>query len=199
MGYTGTVINPIIDMSAKQRIIATADEARKEGQVLLDLLDCEGNDRACVGPLILEVRKEDAETAALAQEEIFGPILPLISFDTDEEAVSIVNSTDYALALGIFSRSPNTINRMVKACRAGNIYVNRKITGARVGIEPFGGFQLSGTGPKTGGEEYVPAFLTRREGFRSAPIVERQVQTSPASEFAAQEVLAVMDLEHPHT
>ena len=57
---------------------------------------------------------------------------------------------------------------MVKACRAGNIYVNRGITGARVGIEPFGGLALSGTGPKTGGEDYVLAFLSRRSGFRPA-------------------------------
>ena len=181
----GTVINPVIDMSAKKRIIATADEARTEGRVLLDLLDCEGSSGACVGPLILEVRTEDAETAVVAQEEIFGPILPLIPFNTDEEAVSIVNSTAYALTLGIFSRSPSIIKKMVKACRAGNIYVNRKITGARVGIEPFDGTQLSGTGPKTGGEEYVLAFLTRREGFRSGPIVGRQVQNSPTSVFPA--------------
>jgi delta 1-pyrroline-5-carboxylate dehydrogenase len=72
---------------------------------------------------------------------------------------------------------------MARACRAGNIYVNRKITGARVGIEPFGGMQLSGTGPKTGGEEYVLAFLTRRKGYRFAPIVERQVQDSSTSVF----------------
>ena len=181
----GTVINPVIDMSAKKRIIATADEARTEGRVLLDLLDCEGTGGACVGPLILEIRTEDAETAVVAQEEIFGPILPLIPFDKDEEAVSIVNSTAYALTLGIFSRSPTTIKKMVKACRAGNIYVNRKITGARVGIEPFGGFQLSGTGPKTGGEEYVLAFMTRREGFRSGPMAGREVQTSPTSVLAA--------------
>ncbi len=125
-----------------------------------------------------------AETAVVAQEEIFGPVLPLIPFNTDEEAVSIVNSTAYALTLSIFSRSPSTIKKFVKACRAGNIYVNRKITGARVGIEPFGGMQLSGTGPKTGGEEYVLAFLTRRKAYRSAPMVGRQVQTSPASVFA---------------
>jgi RHH-type proline utilization regulon transcriptional repressor/proline dehydrogenase/delta 1-pyrroline-5-carboxylate dehydrogenase len=162
----GTVINPVIDNVARERLIAAAVEARAEGTVLLDLLAGEDADRAGLGPLILEVPTGEAGTAALTQEELFGPILPLMPFDTEEEAVSIVNSTAYALTLGIFSRSPGTINRMVKACRAGNIYVNRKITGARVGIEPFGGFQLSGTGPKTGGEEYVPAFLTRRERYR---------------------------------
>jgi acyl-CoA reductase-like NAD-dependent aldehyde dehydrogenase len=61
---------------------------------------------------------------------------------------------------------------MTRDCRAGNIYVNRKITGARVGIEPFGGFQLSGTGPKTGGEEYVLAFMKRRQGYRSVTPVK---------------------------
>jgi acyl-CoA reductase-like NAD-dependent aldehyde dehydrogenase len=176
----GIVINPVIDSVARERIIGAAVGARAEGRVLLDLLEGESPDRAGLGPLILEVATGEAGRAALTQEEIFGPILPLMPFDTDEEAVAIVNNTAYALTLGIFSRSPGTINRMMKACRAGNIYVNRKITGARVGIEPFGGFQLSGTGPKTGGEEYVLAFLTRQEGFRREKLVSQRDYGSPA-------------------
>ena len=130
---------------------------------------CSQSDGWCLGPLILEVDAMEALKAQVAQEEIFGPILPLVTFEDEEEAISIVNSTSYGLTLGIFSRSPSTVARMVNACRAGNIYVNRGITGARVGIEPFGGLALSGTGPKTGGEEYILAFLTRPSGFRLAP------------------------------
>jgi RHH-type proline utilization regulon transcriptional repressor/proline dehydrogenase/delta 1-pyrroline-5-carboxylate dehydrogenase len=165
----GTVINPVIGAEAREGIVAAAEAAREEGRVLLDALRCDEESDTCLGPLIMEVAASDALTARVAQEEIFGPVLPLIPFQTEDEAVSIVNSTVYGLTLGIYSRSPDTIARMMRACRVGNIYVNRGITGSRVGIEPFGGFQLSGTGPKTGGEEYLLAFLTRQSGFRSEP------------------------------
>jgi acyl-CoA reductase-like NAD-dependent aldehyde dehydrogenase len=165
----GTVINPVINAEAREGIVAAAEAAREKGRVLLDALQCDEESDTCLGPLILEVAASDALTAEVAPEEIFGPILPLIPFQTEDEAVSIVNSTVYGLTLGIYSRSPDTIARMGRACRAGNIYVNRGITGSRVGIEPFGGFQLSGTGPKTAGEEYPLAFLTRQSGFRSEP------------------------------
>jgi RHH-type transcriptional regulator, proline utilization regulon repressor / proline dehydrogenase / delta 1-pyrroline-5-carboxylate dehydrogenase len=165
----GTVINPVINTEAREGIVAAAEAAQEKGRVLLDALRCDEVSDTCLGPLILEVAASDALTAEVAQEEIFGPVLPLIPFQTEDEAVSIVNSTVYGLTLGIYSRSPDAIARMVRACRAGNIYVNRGITGSRVGIEPFGGFQLSGTGPKTGGEDYLLAFLTRQSGFRSGP------------------------------
>lgn len=165
----GTAVNPVIDMAAKERIVAAAAQARQEGQVLLDLLGDEDAGTATLGPLIISIHPEDARSAMVAQEEIFGPVLPIIPFEMEDEAVSIVNGTAYGLTLGIYSRSPSTICRTVRDCRAGNIYVNRKITGARVGVEPFGGFQLSGTGPKTGGEEYVLAFLRRQGEYRSAP------------------------------
>ncbi|MBF8267021.1 MAG: delta-1-pyrroline-5-carboxylate dehydrogenase [Dehalococcoidia bacterium] len=164
----GTIINPVIDSAARARIASYGEMARREGRVLLDALDSDQQGSLNIGPLIVEVEASKARTARVAQEEIFGPILTLTPFDTEEEAVSLANSTVYALTLGVFSRSPGTVARMVQSCRAANIYVNREITGARVGIEPFGGFQLSGTGPKAGSEEYLLAYLTRRSGFRAA-------------------------------
>ena len=176
----GIMINPVIDPTARKRIVSAAAEARKAGRVLLDLLDGQGTPGTGLGPLIIDIGTEAAEAAMVTQEEIFGPVLPILSFETEDEAVSIVNSTVYALTLGIYSRSPATISRMIKDCRAGNIYVNRRITGARVGIEPFGGFQLSGTGPKTGGEEYVLAFMTRRQEYRSViPVDVAAVDQEP--------------------
>ncbi|MFQ6029875.1 MAG: aldehyde dehydrogenase family protein, partial [Dehalococcoidia bacterium] len=168
----GTIINPVIDSTARERILSEGERASREGQVLLDTLQCEGDQEYCLGPLIMTVEPQQAREAYVTREEIFGPVLPLVPFDTEAEAVSLVNGTAYGLTLGIFSRSPGTISRMVRASRVGNIYVNREITGARVGIEPFGGLQLSGTGPKTGGEEYLQSFLTRRAGFRQGSPVE---------------------------
>jgi RHH-type proline utilization regulon transcriptional repressor/proline dehydrogenase/delta 1-pyrroline-5-carboxylate dehydrogenase len=163
-----TVVNPVIDADALDRIRSYADIARREGDVLLDLLEPGSDDGYQVGPLILRLDQDRAWRGKTGQEEIFGPVLPLIPFESEAEAISIVNSTVYGLTLGIFSRRPQTIRRMLRHCEAGNIYVNRNITGSRVGIEPFGGFRLSGTGPKTGSEAYPLAFLTRREGFRTS-------------------------------
>lgn len=160
-----TVINPIISEEARKGILAYAKVARAEGRVLLDLLESPGPGYA-LGPMIVEVDAKTCPSARIMREEVFGPLLPVAAFQTEAEAVELVNGTPYALTLGIFSRSPGTVARMLDRCRAGNIYVNRGTTGARVGIEPFGGFQLSGTGPKAGGEEYMLAFLARREGFR---------------------------------
>jgi RHH-type proline utilization regulon transcriptional repressor/proline dehydrogenase/delta 1-pyrroline-5-carboxylate dehydrogenase len=162
-----TVVNPVIDADALNRIRSYANIARREGDVLLDLLEPGSDDGYQVGPLILRLDQDRAFRGTTGQEEIFGPVLPLIPFESEDEAVALVNSTVYGLTLGIFSRRPQTIRHMLRRCEAGNIYVNRSITGARVGIEPFGGFRLSGTGPKTGSEAYPLAFLTRREGFRT--------------------------------
>lgn len=164
-----TVINPVIDVETRDRILGYGDAARGEGRVVLDTLEGDHGPECCVGPLIVEVDAARAGTARVAQEEMFAPILPVIPFESEEQAVEMVNGTVYALALGIYSRSPSTIARMMRACDAGNIYVNRETVGARVGIEPFGGYRLSGTGPKTGSEEYLAAFLTRRSPARRRP------------------------------
>lgn len=155
-----TVINPLIDAGAVQRVREMAAVARDEGKAVLDMLDQPSREwRYCLGPLLVELAPERLLDARTAQEEIFGPVLALATFRTEAEALAQINGTAYGLTAGIFSRSPSTIRRMTAAIRAGNIYVNREITGARVGVEPFGGMGLSGTGPKAGGEDYLYAFV----------------------------------------
>jgi RHH-type proline utilization regulon transcriptional repressor/proline dehydrogenase/delta 1-pyrroline-5-carboxylate dehydrogenase len=93
-----------------------------------------------------------------------------------DEALALANATDFALTAGIFSRSPAHIRRAAAELRAGNVYVNRSITGAVVGRQPFGGYGLSGVGSKAGGPDYLLQFLeprtvsenTLRQGF--APV-----------------------------
>jgi RHH-type transcriptional regulator, proline utilization regulon repressor / proline dehydrogenase / delta 1-pyrroline-5-carboxylate dehydrogenase len=90
-----------------------------------------------------------------------------------DEAIALANDTDYALTAGIFSRSPAAIRRAAAELRAGNVYVNRHITGAVVGRQPFGGYGMSGVGSKAGGPDYLHQFLdprvvtenTLRQGF----------------------------------
>ena len=123
-----------------------------------------------VGPHIFA---DVAPDSALAQEEIFGPVLAVIRAKDLDEALSIANGTKYALTGGLFSRSPSTIERVRREFRVGNLYINRKITGALVERQPFGGFKLSGVGSKAGGPEYLLQFMwprtitenTMRRGF----------------------------------
>ena len=161
----GVVITPLIDEEARERVASAAERARKEGRILLDELHREDSP-VTVGPLLVEILPSQAGRARTAQEEIFGPILTVIPFESEQDGQRVANGTSYALTAGIFSRSPETIARTASALDAGNVYVNRPITGARVGVEPFGGRRLSGTGPQAGGPEYLWAFVSRSAGFR---------------------------------
>ncbi len=95
----------------------------------------------------------------IAQEEIFGPVVAIMRATDIDEALSIANGVPYALTGGIFSRSPENIKKMKEAFRVGNLYINRKITGALVGRQPFGGFGMSGVGSKAGGPDYLLQFM----------------------------------------
>jgi RHH-type proline utilization regulon transcriptional repressor/proline dehydrogenase/delta 1-pyrroline-5-carboxylate dehydrogenase len=114
-----------------------------------------------------------APQARIAQEEIFGPVLAVLKARNLEHALEIANGTPYALTGGIYSRSPQNIAKVKRLFRVGNLYVNRKITGALVDRQPFGGFKLSGIGSKAGGPDYLLQFVlprtitenTMRRGF----------------------------------
>ncbi|MGE0539977.1 MAG: proline dehydrogenase family protein [Dehalococcoidia bacterium] len=183
----GTLITPLIDEEARDRVVEAGAVARAEGRVLLDDLlkpsasSSQGEPMSpnVLGPELVEIAPSRAPAARTAQDEIFGPVLALIPFNTEREAVQLANGTRYALTGGVFSRSPGTVTRMSRALDVGNLYVNRPITGARVGVEPFGGHRMSGTGPKAGGEEYLWAFVTRESGYRRRePIFDEAARLS---------------------
>ncbi len=98
------------------------------------------------------------------QREVFGPALHVVRWKADEldKVIDAINATGYGLTLGIHSRIDETIDRIVSRARVGNAYVNRNQIGAVVGVQPFGGQGLSGTGPKAGGPRYVPRFATEK-------------------------------------
>ena len=99
-----------------------------------------------------------APTARLAQEEIFGPILAVIKAQDFEDALAIANNTDYGLTGSVYTSSPEKIERAKRDFHVGNLYINRKCTGAVVGAHPFGGFNMSGTDSKAGGADYLYLF-----------------------------------------
>ena len=112
-----------------------------------------------VGPTIFRDVPPDS---ALAQEEIFGPVLGVIWAKDLDDALRIANGTAYALTGGFFSRSPGNIERVKREFDVGNLYINRGITGALVGRHPFGGYRMSGGGTKAGGRDYLQNFLLPR-------------------------------------
>src|SRR5690625_1110913 len=98
-------------------------------------------------------------TATIACEEIFGPVLAVMPARDFDHGIEIFNSTDYALTGGFISRNAERLNRARRELECGNLYINRKITGALVGVQPFGGYRLSGDNAKAGGPDYLRLFM----------------------------------------
>jgi RHH-type transcriptional regulator, proline utilization regulon repressor / proline dehydrogenase / delta 1-pyrroline-5-carboxylate dehydrogenase len=159
-----TQVNPVITTADAARLRAAAARAAAEvqatgGRVVVDTTGREAPSDH-VGPAVFLVREGvDPAQVPLANEELFGPIVHLMPFRTPEEAVRFANGVPYALTAGIFAQSAEDVDFFASRLDAGNLYINRPITAARVGIEPFGGFKRSGTGPKAGGDEYLLAFV----------------------------------------
>jgi RHH-type proline utilization regulon transcriptional repressor/proline dehydrogenase/delta 1-pyrroline-5-carboxylate dehydrogenase len=169
--HPSTQVGPVIDGEAQARIRDFIAKGKAEATVALELPAADHG--YYVGPTIFT---DVAPTAAIAQQEIFGPVLAVMRAKTFEEAIELVNSTPFALTGGLFSRTPSHIEQAQTQLEAGNLYINRGITGAIVARQPFGGFKLSGVGSKAGGPDYLLQFLeprvvtenVQRQGF--API-----------------------------
>lgn len=152
-------IGPVIDEESRKRIdkaVQTVDPEVGEDVVLQGDVTGLAKQGTFVGPVI--VTGVDAESN-LAQEEIFGPVLIVIKVRNLDDAFTAANTTPFALTGGVFSRSPVTLKRARNEFQVGNLYLNRKITGAIVQRQPFGGFRLSGVGSKAGGPDYLQQFM----------------------------------------
>jgi 1-pyrroline-5-carboxylate dehydrogenase len=149
-------VGPVISAQQHRAILAAIEPGRNQGRLVLGGRALEREGGYYIEPTIFA---EVAPQARLAQQEIFGPVLAVIRARDFNEAVQIFNDTDFGLTGGLFSRSRKRIERAKREFYAGNLYINRKITGALVGVQPFGGFKLSGTNAKAGGPEYLRLFL----------------------------------------
>ena len=97
--------------------------------------------------------------ARVAQEEIFGPVLAIIKAEDFDHAIVIANDTEYGLTGAVFSQNRAKLEQARRDFHVGNLYLNRKCTGALVGVQPFGGFNMSGTDSKAGGADYLLLFM----------------------------------------
>lgn len=154
------MIGPVIDEEAAKKIREYIEIGKQEARVALAVDVGELAARGSfVGPHIFV---DVPPNARIAQEEIFGPVLAVIKATDLTEALQIANGTDYALTGGCYSRSPETLDRVRREFLVGNLYLNRPITGALVGRQPFGGFKMSGIGSKAGGADYLLQFVLPR-------------------------------------
>ncbi|MEH1972233.1 MAG: L-glutamate gamma-semialdehyde dehydrogenase [Nostoc sp.] len=166
-----TQVGPVIDANARDRIQKYIEIGRQSAEVALELTAPKQG--YFIGPVIFS---EVSPNAVISQEEIFGPVLAVIRVKDFPEALAVANGTNFALTGGLYSRTPSHIQQAQVEFEVGNLYINRNITGAIVGRQPFGGFKLSGVGSKAGGPDYLLQFLEpravteniQRQGF--API-----------------------------
>ncbi|MBM4121399.1 MAG: aldehyde dehydrogenase family protein [Nitrospira sp.] len=153
----GTQMGPMIDERARDKVRNYIEIGKREGRLILERqVSGEG---FFIGPaLFAEVQAHHR----LAQEEIFGPVLAVMRASDFAEAIRLANDSPYALTGGVYSRSPVNIERARHEFDVGNLYINRPITGALVGRQPFGGHRLSGVGTKAGGDDYVAQFMVKK-------------------------------------
>ncbi len=156
----GSSLGPVIDAEARDRILRTIELGKGEARLAFraDVSAIAGRGYY-VGPTIFADVPADA---SIAQEEIFGPVLCVTKAVDLDDALRIANGTKYALTGGVYSRSPENLKAVKRRFRVGNLYVNRKCTGALVSRQPFGGFKLSGVGSKAGGPDYLLQFVVPR-------------------------------------
>ncbi|MBN1513581.1 MAG: proline dehydrogenase family protein [Phycisphaerae bacterium] len=177
----GTLVGPVIGRTARDGILAAVRQAKKEGRVLveIDVSELSAGGGYYVGPTVIcDVTSE----ASVAQEEIFGPVLAVLKAKDFDDALGIANDSKYALTGGVYSRSPKNLDRARREFHVGNLYINRKITGSRVNVQPFGGYKLSGMGTKAGSPDYLLQFVhqrtitenTLRHGLTSAEEAKQQ-------------------------
>jgi RHH-type proline utilization regulon transcriptional repressor/proline dehydrogenase/delta 1-pyrroline-5-carboxylate dehydrogenase len=157
--YADTDIGPVIDKAAQDMLLAHIEQMKKKARLIAATPKPEALKGTFVAPHAFEISSIDT-----LEQEIFGPVLHVVRFKagTLPQVVDAINSTGYGLTFGVHSRVDDHIKLLVEKVHAGNIYVNRSMIGATVGVQPFGGEGLSGTGPKAGGPYYLLRFLTER-------------------------------------
>jgi len=179
----GIMVGPVIDEAAYRRILDYIEVGKSKATLAYQAKDLPPQGYFIPPTIFTDVKPN----MRIAREEIFGPVLSVLKVRDLDEALEVANGTDYALTGGFFSRSPANIERVKAQLEAGNVYINRSCTGAIVGRHPFGGFKMSGSGTKAGGEDYLLNFLvprvvtenTTRHGFAPEETPEYRAEFLP--------------------
>lgn len=148
-------MGPVVSERAYKRILDYIKIGKKEGRLIAGG-DPLGADGYYIEPTVFADVKPDAR---ISQEEIFGPVLAITPAKNFDEALEIANNTEFGLTGAVYTKNRKNLERAEKEFFVGNLYLNRKCTGALVGVHPFGGFNMSGTDSKAGGPDYLLLFL----------------------------------------
>jgi RHH-type transcriptional regulator, proline utilization regulon repressor / proline dehydrogenase / delta 1-pyrroline-5-carboxylate dehydrogenase len=159
-GLIGTDVGPVIDAAAKECLEVHAARLAREARLIHRCALLPGTEHGT----FLAPQAWEIDGAGLLEEEVFGPILHIVRWRGDrlDKVIDEIAATGYGLTLGIHSRIDETVRHILARLHVGNSYVNRSMIGAVVGVQPFGGEGLSGTGPKAGGPRYLHRFATER-------------------------------------
>jgi 1-pyrroline-5-carboxylate dehydrogenase len=149
-------MGPVINKRSMEKILGYIETAKREGGRVVAGGLAAGGDGFFIRPTVVA---DVAPAATIAQEEIFGPVLAVIKARDFGDALAIANNTEYGLTGAVYSRDKKKLERAKVEFHCGNLYLNRKCTGAMVGAHPFGGFNMSGTDSKAGGQDYLGLFL----------------------------------------
>ncbi|MEW6981416.1 bifunctional proline dehydrogenase/L-glutamate gamma-semialdehyde dehydrogenase PutA [Colwelliaceae bacterium 6471] len=190
-----TDIGPVIDQKALDALNAHSDYMKTNGQLLYQCAisdEVSDNEHFFFAPRLYEI-----EDISVLKKEVFGPCVHIVRFNGNdiENVIDKINSTGFGLTMGIHTRINHRAFDLAKLSRAGNIYINRNMIGAIVGVQPFGGRGLSGTGPKAGG----PNYLTRLVKEKATPDAEQfnvlpaQAEALEGDDIAAAEALVFME------
>src|ERR1035438_1619419 len=148
-------MGPVINLNAEKNVLHYINVGRKEGNLLTGGYKV-GRNGYYVAPTVLTDVKPDAR---ISQEEIFGPVLAVIKSRNFDESIQIANNTKFGLTGAVYTSNRKKLEKAKKELFIGNLYFNRKCTGAMVGGHPFGGFNMSGTDSKAGGRDYLLLFM----------------------------------------
>jgi 1-pyrroline-5-carboxylate dehydrogenase len=148
-------MGPVVSESAMKTILDYIEIGKKEGKLLTGGKRAAGDGYFIEPTIIADVEPH----ARLAQEEVFGPVLAVIKAKNYDQALEIANNTEFGLTGAVYSKNPEKIKKAEETFYVGNLYLNRKCTGAMVGAHPFGGFNMSGTDSKAGGKDYLLLFM----------------------------------------
>ena len=151
-----TDVPPLIDRAARDRVAGYAALAAEKGEIRAGAGDGLPTNGWFCAPVLAAGLPDDSP---LLREEIFGPLLTIESVASIDEACDRVDALPYALTGGLYSRNPAVVAKVIARSPVGNLYINRPVTGAMVGRQPFGGNRLSGTGAKAGRADYLLEFV----------------------------------------
>jgi len=158
-------MGPVINANAKKSILEYIEVGKKEGRLITGGAEIPGSGHFIQPTVIADVPAQ----ARLSQEEIFGPVLAVIKARDFDDALEIANNTEYGLTGAVYTRDRQKLEKAAEEFFAGNLYLNRKCTGALVGGHPFGGFNMSGTDSKAGGHDYLLLFTQAKTVSEKVP------------------------------